>query len=226
MPKQALIFFNRWLNAPFSIGAIAPSSRHLARRMAELAPRRPSLPVLELGGGTGVVTDALLEVVGADRLIVVERDPTLHRFLAERYPHVRILKGDAMHLSRLLAEHGVKKVAAIVSGLPLLAMPKPVQAAIVKESVAVLGEGAPLIQFTYGLFSPVPRDAHGLEGRRIGRVYRNLPPASIWLYRRRPGLSSLTPIDGMGKCGPFNRESAPADPWPRKLAQARRRSRA
>src|SRR5262249_40346677 len=165
--------------------------------------------------------------VGADRLIVVERDPMLHRFLVERYPHVRILKGDAVHLSRLLSDHGFHKVAAIVSGLPLLAMPKPVQAAIIRESVAVLAEDAPLIQFSYGLFSPVPRDAHGLEGRRVARIYRNLPPASIWLYRRRPGLGALKPIDRKGgKSGPFNRESARGGPWPRKQAQGRRRNTA
>ena len=227
MPKQSLLFFHRWLKSPFSIGAIAPSSRHLAKRMAELTPRDSRLPVVELGGGTGVVTDALLAAIGPERLIVVERDPRLYGFLVERYPQVRILKGDAAELSRLLEAHGVRKAAAVVSGLPLLAMPKPVQHAIVREAVAVLAEGAPFIQFTYGFFSPVERELHGLEGKRIDRVYRNLPPASIWLYRRAKGEAETRASELAARVEDrISRESARADPWPRKRAQGRRQSRA
>ena len=137
-----------------------------------------------------------------------------------------MLRGDAAHLSRLLAAHGVREVAAVVSGLPLLAMPKPVQDAIIRESIAVLAEGAPLIQFTYGFFSPVARGAHGLEGRRIARIYRNLPPASIWIYRRLKGARFSERKEFVLEDDRFNRGSERADPWPRKRAQGRRRSRA
>src|SRR5260370_41859302 len=58
---EIAIFFARWLKAPQRIGAVAPSSRFLARAMgSQVALRRPE-PVIELGGGTGCVTEALLE---------------------------------------------------------------------------------------------------------------------------------------------------------------------
>jgi phosphatidylethanolamine/phosphatidyl-N-methylethanolamine N-methyltransferase len=141
--------------------------------------------VVELGGGTGPVTRAILDTgVPPDRLIVVERDPVLHRHLAERYPNVRVLQGDALHLQQLLKREGIQPVKAIVSSLPLLTMKKAIQHRIGAQAFAALEPGAPFIQFTYGLFSPLNRNRLGVHGTVEDRVLQNLPPASVWLYRK------------------------------------------
>ena len=75
-------------------------------------------------------------------------------------------------------------MAAIVSGLPLLTFPRPLQDEIVHAAFAFLAPGAPLLQFTYGPMSPIARDRLKLEGRVAKRVIGNLPPASVWIYRR------------------------------------------
>jgi phosphatidylethanolamine/phosphatidyl-N-methylethanolamine N-methyltransferase len=117
--------------------------------------------------------------------VVVERDPTLHRHLAERYPGVRVLLGDAMHLQQLLRRERIAPVRAIVSSLPLLSMKKAIQHRIGAQIFAVLAPDAPLIQFTYGLFSPLKnRQRLGVSGAVKDRVLQNLPPASVWLYRK------------------------------------------
>jgi phosphatidylethanolamine/phosphatidyl-N-methylethanolamine N-methyltransferase len=185
MGSETFLFLKRWLKDPIRMGAIAPSSRELAAAMARLVPSGSTGPVLELGGGTGVITQALLEAgIAAGRLIVVERDEALHAWLARRFPDVRILLGDAADLRALLGAVGIDRVGAIVSGLPLLAMRESVRERIVEESFALLGPGAPYIQFTYGLSSPIPRRKLGIRGEVKSRILNNLPPASVWLYTR------------------------------------------
>ena len=185
MLSESRLLLKLWLKNPLKIGAVAASSPELAAAMARHIPRHTAGYVVELGGGTGPVTRAILDTgVPADRLIVVERDPDLHRHLSARYPNVRVLKGDAMHLQQLLRREGIHPVRAIVSSLPLLSMKKAIQHRIGAQAFSVLEPGAPLIQFTYGLFSPLNRHRLGVHGTVEDRVLQNLPPASVWLYRR------------------------------------------
>ena len=153
--------------------------------MARLVPPDRSGPVVELGGGTGVVTAALLAAgVDAPSLVVVERDPALHRLIARRFPSVRVLCGDATDLVELLAPLGLGPACAVVSSLPLLAMSRETQRRIIEAALAVMAPDAPIIQFTYGLFSPIDRGALGLDGEVADRVLINLPPARVWRYYR------------------------------------------
>jgi phosphatidylethanolamine/phosphatidyl-N-methylethanolamine N-methyltransferase len=182
---EVAVFFGRWLRAPHRIGAVAPSSRFLARAMAKQVDiRRPDM-VIELGGGTGSVTKALLEVgVPAERLIVVERDERLYHMLRRRFPHLRIVLGDARQLVALLRPLGVGAVSTVVSSLPLISMPKLVRRQIVEQSFALLGEAGRFVQYTYSLTSPLARRELGLRGRVAERVWLNVPPASVWSFRR------------------------------------------
>jgi phosphatidylethanolamine/phosphatidyl-N-methylethanolamine N-methyltransferase len=185
-----LVFLKAWLKSPLRVGAIAPSGERLARTMARVVPRRSNLPVVELGGGTGSITAALLRRIEAERLIVLERDPELARHLRRKFPAVTVVQGDARHLDRELKALGIQRVAAVVSGLPLMAMPKRIQREILDACFKVLEPGAPYIQFTYSLFSPLPRREFGLNGRPVARVLQNVPPASIWVYRRRSATAA------------------------------------
>ncbi|TDQ82171.1 phosphatidylethanolamine/phosphatidyl-N-methylethanolamine N-methyltransferase [Dongia mobilis] len=186
MLKDSRLLFKLWLKNPRSIGAVAVSSPELAAAMARQVPRDAAGYVVELGGGTGSVTRALLASgVAPDRLVVVERDPVLHRYLSDRFPGVRVLLGDALHLAALLRRHNLLPVSAIVSSLPLLTFKRSIQLRIGAQAFALLQPGAPFIQFTYGIFSPLPRERLGIEGEVEERVLQNLPPASVWRYTKR-----------------------------------------
>jgi phosphatidylethanolamine/phosphatidyl-N-methylethanolamine N-methyltransferase len=195
MPSDSrAFFFKLWLKNPLSIGNFAVSSRSLANAMASAVPRNAGGPVIELGGGTGVVTRALLDHgVPPDELIVVERNDTLHGMLAQRFPEVRVLHGDAAELGALLRPLGLAPGRAVVSSLPIISMPRPVQRAIVEQSFAAIGGDSNFVQFTYGPVSPLPRRAFRLDGSVAKRVFGNLPPARVWVYRRawawRPAMA-------------------------------------
>ena len=189
-PSPTLTFFKQWLKNPLSVAALSPSSRQLARLMVRELPKGAER-VVELGGGTGVFTQAMLEHgIAPDRLMVVELNEELHQFLHQRFPNVRVVCGDARKLPALVDEHRFTaggQVDAIVSGLGLLSMPKSLQREILEGAFAVLPPEGRYIQFTYGPVSPVGReilDDLGLVVRRGGFAWWNIPPASVFVYTR------------------------------------------
>lgn len=186
--QDALKFLRLWLKQPRSIGAIAPSSANLSRAIAGKVDFRKPGAVVELGGGTGRITRALIENAGGpEDIVVVEREASLCALLSARFPNARVLRGDARDLGKLLDDAGIGPIKAVVSGLPLLSMPDRVRSEIIDEVFAVLPADGVFVQFTYGLKDPAPREAAelaGITGRRSGWILRNLPPAAIWLYQR------------------------------------------
>ena len=186
--REDRLFLRRWVKNPMSIGAIAPSSRGLADAMARQVPAHGTGPVIELGGGTGNITAGLLRAgIAASRLVVLERDPDLHRLLQQRFPRLRVVLGDAAALVETLRPLGIDRADAVVSGLPLLSMPRDIQDEIVRGVFHLLPAGAPFIQFTYGPYSPVGRERLGVSGKVAKWVAANLPPASVWVYHRTAG---------------------------------------
>ena len=186
---ETLSFFGRWIRQPLLIGAVAPSSAGLSRGMSKpVDPARPGW-VIELGGGTGKMTRAALDRgIAPDRLLVIEKDPDLHRTLTARFPAVPIVNGDATEVATHAAARGAHPVKAVISGLPLIGMPIAVRRQIVGGVFEVLEPGGIFVQFTYSLVSPVHPsilDDLGLTGRWVERIWWNLPPARVWVYRRR-----------------------------------------
>lgn len=184
---DSLAFWHSLIRNPRRVAAIAPSGAALAELMtSEISAR--NAPVIELGPGTGVFTQRLIERgIPQDRLILVEAGSDFSAQLAVRFPRARLLNMDAGRLRSRVLDHG-EKAGAIVSGLPLLSMPAPLVLRILKGSFGLLRDGGAFYQFTYGPRAPVSGamlSRLGLEARRIGRVFRNLPPASVYRITRR-----------------------------------------
>lgn len=178
-------FFVAALRSPLQMGALVPSSRGLARALAAAVDVSKPGMVIELGAGTGVVTHALLQHgVPPERLLVIERDKTLHALLTHHFRQLTILQADAMQLDDVLAGAGVTEICAIVSSLPFLSMPQVVREGIQRHMAALIGEEGIIIQFTYGPKSPLPAAQLGLKGKRAKFVVANVPPAHVWVYRR------------------------------------------
>jgi phosphatidylethanolamine/phosphatidyl-N-methylethanolamine N-methyltransferase len=187
LSRDKRLFFLRWLSNPWRMGVPVPSSRGLARAMAaQLSDLEPEEYVLELGPGTGVVTRALCQAgVKQQRLVIIESDAAFIRSLRHSFPDALILRGDACNLREILLKHNIRKVAAVVSSLPLLSMPDKIRQVIVNEAFKVIKTDGVFIQYTYGLLSPVPaklQRAIGIRGRIAKRIWRNFPPARVWRY--------------------------------------------
>ena len=179
-----LRFLRALMAHPKNIGAIMPSSRALGRAIArQVDPARPG-PVLELGPGTGVLTQAVLERgITPGRLTLVEFDPDMAAFLAGHFEGVDVIEGDAFELARTLGAKAREPFSAIISGIPLLNFPMARRRIFMEGVCRLLAPGAPLIQFSYGAQAPVvPSPDYSVT--RTAMVWANLPPARVWVYRK------------------------------------------
>jgi phosphatidylethanolamine/phosphatidyl-N-methylethanolamine N-methyltransferase len=188
-PGDEARFLGAWLKNPMKTGAVAPSSRFLARLMASYVDPASEGPVIELGPGTGPVTEALLNRgVNPDRLFLIEYSKDFVRLLRQRFPDVQVIEGDAYAIRKTLAEvlqAAKAPISAIVSSLPLLTRPEPEREQLLIEALDLGARRAPFIQFTYGSKPPVPGERlPGVSIERSRTIYFNLPPARVFVYRK------------------------------------------
>jgi phosphatidylethanolamine/phosphatidyl-N-methylethanolamine N-methyltransferase len=181
-------FFRAWLADPLGVAAIAPSSEALASAItAEITP--DSAPVIELGAGTGVFTQALLaRGIPENKLALIDYGSDFARLLQFRFPAARVLWMDAARLKDTEL-FGGERAGAVVSGLPLLSMPAKKIIAILDGAFGHMRADGTFYQFTYRPRCPVPRcilDRLGLKAIRIGGALANMPPAAVYRIGRRP----------------------------------------
>ena len=178
-------FIRSWLERPMQMGAVVPSGKFLARTMARFVDPNTSGPIIELGPGTGPVTEAMVERgIDPARMILVEFNAKFCRLLKARYPEATVVHGDAYRLKRTLASILDRPAACIVSGLPLMTKPVRTRMRLVNEALNLLAPGAPFVQFTYAVVSPIPRRLAGVRSEASEPIWLNVPPARVWVYRR------------------------------------------
>ncbi len=179
-------FIRSWIEKPLSTGAVMPSSKALARTMARYVDPQSVGPVVELGPGTGPVTEALVQHgVDPKRLLLVEFNPDFCRLLRKRYPAATVVQGDAYRLRRLLGSVLREPAAAVVSSLPLVTKPLRARLRLISDAMGMLTPGAPFIQFTYAMVPPIPKALSGIKAESSELIWMNLPPARVWVYRGR-----------------------------------------
>ena len=147
----------------------------------------PSIPgpVIELGPGTGPVTEALVEQgVDPSRLVLLEYNPEFCRLLRNRYPEATVIRGDAYSLRRVLGSMLDQPAAAIVSGLPLVTKPLRTRIRLIREAFRMMQPNAPFVQFTYAVMPPIPKALTGVTTEPSERIWMNVPPARVWVYRQ------------------------------------------
>jgi len=187
-PMSSRYLFGReWLRAPLRVGAVVPSSARLADAMTQgLTPTCG--PVVELGPGTGVFTDALLRRgISPARLAVIEASENFAFAMARRFSQVAVIHGDAVRV-RQLSPFGPGGVDLVICGLPLLSMPLTKVLRIVAGCMTVLKPDGELRLFTYGRRCPIPPTIFvclGLVTERRTFVPLNMPPASVYAAFRK-----------------------------------------
>jgi phosphatidylethanolamine/phosphatidyl-N-methylethanolamine N-methyltransferase len=134
--------------------------------------------VVELGAGTGTVTQALLDHgIQADRLLIVERSAALATHLRSRFPQLRIIQGDAGNLGDFLPAD--MPIDAVVSSVPLRSLPYAESRAIVEHRRAVLPVGTLIVQFTYALSGPLRHLTNGFIQLASEITWLNFPAARV-----------------------------------------------
>jgi phosphatidylethanolamine/phosphatidyl-N-methylethanolamine N-methyltransferase len=178
-------FLRSWMEKPLHMGAVMPSGKVLARTMAQYVDVHSDSPVVELGPGTGAITSALIEHgVDQNRLVLVEYNPGFCALLRDRYPQAKVVQGDAYALRDSIWDVLSAPASAVVSGLPLVTKPMLTRLKLIRDAFLALAPGAPFVQFTYSVAPPIPKSLPGVSTEASERIWMNLPPARVWVYRK------------------------------------------
>jgi phosphatidylethanolamine/phosphatidyl-N-methylethanolamine N-methyltransferase len=178
-------FLRSWIEKPLHMGAVMPSGRVLARTMAQYVDIDSDAPVIELGPGTGAITNALIaHGVDQKRLVLVEYNPGFCVLLRDRYPQATVVQGDAYALRDSLWNVLSAPASAVVSGLPLVTKPMLTRLKLIRDAFVAMAPGSPFVQFTYSVAPPIPKSLPGVSTEASERIWMNLPPARVWVYRK------------------------------------------
>jgi phosphatidylethanolamine/phosphatidyl-N-methylethanolamine N-methyltransferase len=178
-------FLRSWIEKPLHMGAVMPSGRVLARTMAQYVDVDSDRPVIELGPGTGAITNALIaHGVDQKRLVLVEYNPGFCALLRDRYPQATVVQGDAYALRDSLWNVLSAPASAVVSGLPLVTKPMLTRLKLIRDAFVAMAPGSPFVQFTYSVAPPIPKSLPGVSTEASERIWMNLPPARVWVYRK------------------------------------------
>lgn len=183
--KVHVDFVKTFVRAPRQTGSICPSSKALVSALVRAVPQKDCGLVVDLGAGTGIITEELLSTgVPAQSVVAVECCESLVETLRHKFPEVLILGEDARDLNRLLAvNHACEPVRAIVSSLPFRSMPNRIVDAVAYEMKEVLQErGGCLIQYSYLWWLRYPLRKYGFIPQRRFLVFKNVPPAVVEVY--------------------------------------------
>jgi phosphatidylethanolamine/phosphatidyl-N-methylethanolamine N-methyltransferase len=186
--REHMLLLREFVRYPFHTAALAPSSRHLARRMAASVPLSDARNVVELGPGTGALTNALLPRLSNDaHFLAVELNPTFAAEWSKQYPGRKVEVGSVANLREICARHEMESIDCIVSGLPWPSFPVELQEAALEEVLSLLKPGGQMVTFGYHVSMCMPSGRHfqrliNKRFRRAERIaweWRNLPPAYI-----------------------------------------------
>jgi len=154
--------------------------------MARWLPTDRESYVLELGPGTGAVTQALLKRgLREERLVAIDNNPSMARHLRERFPRAQIITGDAWRMDELLRDRPdpIRSVGAVISSLPLLNFPEHEANALAHKIRSILVPGGHWVQYSYHIGKDRVPGAVNFRVRASNVVWFNLPPARVSVYQ-------------------------------------------
>ncbi len=185
MSNTNLAFFLAFLKSPRTVASVIPSSRFLEHRVVDAADIASADVVVELGGGTGGTTRALLDAMrDTSRLIVIERTEDFLPLLRSiDDPRIEVVHGCASTINDVLAARGLDGADAIVSGIPFSTLPAQLGKDIIAAIAEALATGGRFV--AYQVSAAVADYARPVLGEpRVEHVFLNVPPSRVFTWHR------------------------------------------
>lgn len=185
------IFLRKFVRYPKQVGSAVPSSRFLAKKMAGAVPWNEVRAAAELGAGTGAITRVLAERVrpGTD-VYLFEKDADMRRRLADRYPGFTCAANAACLLDVVggggSEGEGEGRLDCVLSGLPFFNFTQELRDRILGQVEQALKPGGLFVAFQYSL-QMRGQLSRRFEIERIGFTPLNVPPAFVYVCRKRGG---------------------------------------
>ena len=176
------IFLKQFLKEKQMVGAISSSSKYLGAKMLDKVDFDNSRVLVELGPGTGVFTQLIIDKMSADSILLVfELNDHFFEQLTKRFndPRVHLIHDTAENIQEYLDKHNLHKADVIISSLPLAVFPRDLRNRLLTASHDALKENGTYVQFQYSLQSwkNLERTFRKVS---IGFTMLNLPPAFVY----------------------------------------------
>jgi len=193
MFRAARVFISQIMDAPRAVGAVLPSSRALGEAMVEPIDFARARVIVEFGAGTGALTHAIVpKLTPEHRYLGIELNAAFVEHLRQEFPKLSFVAGSVEDLDKILAEHGIESIDAIICGLPWASLPVVVQERAFGHVSKFLVKGGLFITFAYlqGLVFPGARALRRRLGAMFSDVSRtriiwgNVPPAFAYVCRK------------------------------------------
>ena len=184
--NENIEFLQAFIKNPLKVGAIAPSSPELAKKMLEGIKPAENRVVLELGVGTGAITKYLQNILPDEKSYLgIELDRDLVKSLRTNYPKLKIVRGNATETFSIHQKTGLGKVGFIICCLPFVSLPNEVGEKILLEIDKFMQQGCTFrtFQYAHGYYMPSAIKLREFMRKRYGKsrrsqlIVKNVPPA-------------------------------------------------
>ncbi|HEY1582207.1 MAG TPA: rRNA adenine N-6-methyltransferase family protein [Chthoniobacterales bacterium] len=198
---MSALFFKRFLQKPFQIASIIPSSKALVDRVASKMDFSEARIIAEYGPGEGVHSRELAARMTPDsRLFLFELDPAFSRDLERQFandPRVHVINRDAASLTEELAKHGIEQCDYILSGIPFSILEIKKKRALLQTTYDALHAGGAFI--IYQVTNELRQHATFFDRAESEYCLQNIPPMFVTVFQKaqsRNGHSRVPPTVG------------------------------
>lgn len=190
---MSVLFFKRFLQRPFQIASIIPSSKALVEKVADKIDFRSARVIAEYGPGEGVHSRQIAQRMGPDaQLLLFELDPALSRDLTRQFaddPRVHVINRDAAHLPDELECRGIPYCDFILSGIPFSILKIDKKLALLQKTYDALAPGGSFI--IYQVTNELRQHASPIFEEADSEYFlQNIPPMFVTVFRKGAAQSN------------------------------------
>jgi phospholipid N-methyltransferase len=183
---MSVLFFKRFLQRPFQVASIVPSSKALVERVASKIDFNRARVIAEYGPGEGVHSREIARRIRDDAtLLLFEVDAALSRDLARQFAHdrrVHVINGDAATITDELDQRGLGECDYIVSGIPFSILEKNKKRDLLQRTYDALRPGASFI--IYQVTNELREHATMFDDAQSEYCLQNIPPMFITVFSK------------------------------------------
>ncbi|MFN2507260.1 MAG: class I SAM-dependent methyltransferase [Chthoniobacterales bacterium] len=183
---MSVLFFKRFLQRPFQVASIIPSSKALVERVANKMDFTQPRVIAEYGPGEGVHSREIARRMGpGSQLLLFELDPDFSRDLKRQFAHdrrVHVIHGDAAQLPHELARRGISHCDYIVSGIPFSILDLKKKRALLRKTHEAIAPGGSFI--IYQVTNELRQHATLFDEAESEYFFQNIPPMFITVFRK------------------------------------------
>ncbi len=183
---MSALFFKRFLQRPFQVASIMPSSRALVERVSDKIDFEKAAVIAEYGPGEGVHTREIVRRMRPDaQLMIFELDAAFSRDLERQFsddPRVHVLNRDAAALPDELKKRGIARCDYILSGIPFSILNIDKKRALLQKTHDVLADDGSFI--IYQVTNELKQHATIFEHAASEYCLQNIPPMFITVFRK------------------------------------------